>query len=321
MKKPSPTDPLDALHNRLLHSRNLTLHKLKVFCTVAEYSSVTKAAEQLNIAQPAVTAHLRGLEESLGVQLVCKVGRNIELTHAGERTLLWASDVLRRSSEMFLDLSDIKEGLLGKTKVVASMVAGSYKLPEIVLEFYKEYPTAKVSLSIASPHLATQAVLSGDCDFGVTLIDPNKDISHLEIELLWKEPLFLVAALNSTLVGDVAELPDLVSLPLITPPKGQIARELIDEALRATGVVRTNSVLAFGHPESILRAIRADAGAGFVFQSALPPDPEKEGVRVVKTPGMEIAMPLFLVYDKKTVFSAPQINLMNKIRETFSRLQ
>lgn len=304
-----------------LHSRNLTLHKLNVFCMIAEHASVTRAAEHLNIAQPAVSAHLRGLEESLDVQLVRKIGRNIELTQAGKRTYYWAVEVLQRSSDMLLDLTDIKKGVIGHTKLASSMVAGTYTLPDIIIDFHKEYPGAKVSTLIVSPKQATQAVLAGDCDFGITLIDPNQDTSRLEMELLWKEPLYLIAALNSELIGDVATLSELSSIPFITPLKDQIARVLVDEALRATGVVRTRSVLEFGHPDSILRAVRADVGAGFIFQSALPSNLEKKGLRLVKTPQIDIAMPLFLTYDKRTVFSAPQEDLIRKIRSSYAELK
>ncbi|MBN9888912.1 LysR family transcriptional regulator [Pelagibaca abyssi] len=301
-------------------SRNLTLHKLNVFCTIARFNSVTRAAEHLNIAQPAVTAHLRSLEDSLDARLVRKVGRNIELTEAGQRTYQWATEVMQRSSEMLLDLADIRKGISGKTKIATSMVAGTYKLSEIVIEFKKHHPSMNISVSTATPFLATEAVLSGDCDFGVTLIDPSRDTSRLEMELLWREPLFLVAATDSKLVGDVAYMHEIATLPLVTPPKGQMARELIEEALRAVGVVRTNSVLAFGHPEPILNAIRADIGAGFVYQSALPPDPEKEGLRLVRTPEMNISLPLFLVYDKQATFSVMQTKLLDIIRQRFAAL-
>lgn len=302
-----------------MHSRNLTLHKLDVFCTVAKYSSVTRAAEHLNIAQPAVTAHLRGLEESLGIRLVEKVGRNIVLTPAGERALFWATEVMTRSSELLNDLTDIKRGVIGYTKLATSMVAGTYALPDIIIEFNRDFPDVNVSTSILSPMLATQAVLSGDCDFGVTILDPNQNTSKLEIELLWKEPLYLIVARDSTLVGDVATRTELESLPYITPVKGQIVRELIDEALRALGVVRTRSVLEFGHPEPILRAVRADQGAGFIFQSALPPDLDASGLRRVQTPQMNMAMPLFLIYPHEAKFTQPQTDLMNRIRIKFSK--
>lgn len=302
-----------------LHSRHLTLHKLDVFRTVAKFSSVTRAAEHLNIAQPAVTAHIRGLEESLGIQLVKKVGRNLVLTPAGERVHFWASEVMIRSSEMLNDLTDIKRGVIGHTRLAASMVAGTYALPEIIIEFNKEFPEVNISTSVISPMLATQAVLSGDCDFGVTILDPNQNTSKLEIELLWKEPLYLIVARDSTLVGNVATRTELENLPYITPVKGQIVRELIDEALRTLGVVRMRSVLEFGHPEPILSAVRADQGAGFIFQSALPSDLEASGLRRVQTPQMKMSMPLFLIYPQEATFSQTQIELMNRIRASFSK--
>ncbi len=302
-----------------LHSRNLTLHKLDVFRAVARFSSVTRAARHLNIAQPAVTAHLRGLEESLGVQLVRKAGRNIALTPAGERVYFWATEVMTRSSEMLTDLADLKRGVIGHTRLAASMVAGTYALPDIIIAFNRDFPDVNVSTSVISPMLATQAVLSGDCDFGVTILDPNQNTTQLEIELLWKEPLYLVVAQDSKLVGDVATRTELENLPYITPVKGQIVRELIDEALRALGVVRTRSVLEFGHPEPIVRAVRADQGAGFIFQSALPPDLKASGLRRVQTPEMKLAMPLFLIYPADASFSQPQTDLMNRIRNSFSK--
>lgn len=304
-----------------IHARNLTLHKLDVFCTVAMYSSVTQAAKALNIAQPAVTSHLRGLEASLGIQLVAKEGRNIVLTPAGERVYFWASEVMMRSSEMLNDLSDIKRGVIGHTRLAASMVVGTFALPDIIIDFNRSFPNVNVSTSIVTPALATQAVLSGDCDLGVTILDPNQNTSQLEIELLWREPLVLIAGLDSKLVGDVATRSELEQLPYITPVKGQIVRELIDEALRAVGVVRTRSVLEFGHPEPILRAIRADQGAGFVFQSTLPADLEANGLRWVKTPEVKMTMPLFLIYLRDAFFNKPQADLMDRMRSYFANAE
>ena len=220
---------------------------------------------------------------------------------------------------MLADIADIKRGVVGHTRLAASMVAGTYALPEIIVEFNRGYPDVNVSTSIISPALATQAVVSGDCDFGVTILDPNQNTSQLDVELLWKEPLYLVAARNSSLLGEVATREDLERLPYVTPVKGQIVRELIDETLRAFGVVRTRSVLEFGHPEPILRAIRADRGAGFVFQSALPQDLAASGLRRVQTPHMPMAMPLFLIHSKDARFSQPQTELIDLIRKNFAR--
>ncbi|TMV15318.1 LysR family transcriptional regulator [Arenibacterium halophilum] len=321
-----PTNPTDtsytALPREALRAGNLTLHKLHVFCMVARYGSVTRAAQHLSVAQPAVSAHLRSLEQSLDTKLVRKSGRNIELTLPGQRIHAWAEEIIQRSSEMFLDLADIERGVIGKIRMAASMVAGSYKLSDVVIAFKKENPLVHISLSVATPHVATEAVLSGDSDFGVTLIDHSRDTSRLKTELLWREPLYLVAASHSRLVGPVARREDLASIPLVTPPKGQMAMasELIDEALRAVGVAGTNSVLAFGHPESILNAIRADIGAGFVYQSTLPDDLTGSGLRIVETPDVEIAMPLYLIYDRNIRLSPVEKQLLERIRAAYKEL-
>lgn len=298
-------------------SNQITLHKLRVFCAIAKFSNVTRASENLRIAQPAVTAHLRGLEAKLNVKLVQRVGRNIELTESGERVYLWASDVLARSSEMLRDVSSIEEGEFGRAYIASSMVVGTYVLPNILIAFQKKYPGAWMSTSISNPHLATEAVLNGNCDFGVTLLDQNQDTTDLDIELLWKEPLHLIAAWDSKLVGDTANLADLEELPYVTPVKGQIARDLIDEALRTLGIVRTTSIMEFGHPEAILQAVRADTGVSFVFQSALGDNLKKGDLRLVKTPGLEIGIPLFLICNHDKSLSQLQIRLMNHIKTIF----
>ncbi len=298
-------------------SSHVTLHKLHVFCTVAKYSSVTRASEHLRIAQPAVTAHLRRLEEKLDVKLFQRTGRHIEITEAGERVYHWASDLLARGMDMLRDISDIEEGLTGRAYLASSMVVGTYVLPDIIIKFQRKYPGAWVSTSISNPQFATEAVRAGDCDIGVTILDQNQDSSDLVIELLWREPLLLVAAPNSKLVGDTASIEELGTLPYVTPPQGQIARDLIDDSLRTMGFVRRNSVMEFGHPESILQAVRVDTGVSFVFESALRADLSKGDLRIVKTPGLDVAIPLFLIYHRDKNLTPLQIRLMDDIRLVF----
>src|SRR5580698_19292 len=96
-----------------------TLQKLEVFCLFVDLQSVTRASERLCVAQPVVTAHLRGLETKLGVTLVKRVGRNIGLTEAGERVYKWANDVVMRTREMERELSGMEDGVAGSAVLAA----------------------------------------------------------------------------------------------------------------------------------------------------------------------------------------------------------
>src|SRR6516225_3460049 len=91
----------------------LTLHKLEVFCTVARMESVTRAADVLRVAQPVISAHIRSLEEKLGVKLVTKQGRRIRISDEGARVLAWAEDIISRTHELERELADSRLGKNG----------------------------------------------------------------------------------------------------------------------------------------------------------------------------------------------------------------
>ncbi|WP_158871403.1 LysR family transcriptional regulator [Antarcticirhabdus aurantiaca] len=296
---------------------HVTLHKLEVFCAVAHFSSVTRAAEHLAIAQPAVTAHVRGLERSLDTTLVRRIGRHIELTEAGECVYRWAGDMIASSAEMTRELSGLEAGVSGSAVVGASMVAGTYVLPDVLVRFHRQFPDAVITTSISNPRVAMESVRSGDCDFSVAILDRRQNTEDLVLEHLWTEPLRLVAAPDTRRIGTIASREDLAELPYIAPPPGQIARDVEDEALKACGIVRRNIALEFGHPEPILHAVRADVGVSFSFESALREDLRRGTLRVVETPGVAIGIPLYLIRRRNRRLSLLQRRLMDAIRAAY----
>ncbi|RZF25786.1 LysR family transcriptional regulator [Paraburkholderia sp. UYCP14C] len=290
-----------------------TLQKLEVFCLVAELQSVTRAADRLCVAQPVVTAHLRGLETKLGVSLVRRVGRNIGLTEAGDRVYKWASDVLTRTREMERELSGLEEGSAGSAVIAASMTPGSYLLPALVSDFYAVHPEGLVSIESSNPQVALDAVRTGECDFAVLVMHPSENRDGLTVHTLWEEALLLASAPDSKLVGAVALPRELAALPFISAPRRIVRRELEDEQLRAHGIDTRNVVLEFGHPESQKHAVKRDLALCFFLESAIRTDVERGELSVVRTPGLEMSVPLFLVHRRDKVLSQFQKALMDHI--------
>lgn len=290
-----------------------TLQKLEVFCRVAELQSVTRAAEQLCVAQPVVTAHLRGLETKLGVALVKRVGRNIGLTEAGERVYKWANTVVTRTREMERELSGLQEGAAGSAVIAASMTAGSYLLPALVSEFYAAHPEGLVRTEISNPQAALDAVRTGACDFAVLVMHPSENRDGLTVHALWEEALLLASAPDSKLIGTVAQPGDLAALPFITAPLHLVRRELEEAQLRAHGVDVRNVILEFGHPESQKHAVKRDLGLCFFLESSIRADVGRGELRVVETPELEMSIPVFLVHRRDKVFSPFQAALMEHI--------
>ncbi len=290
-----------------------TLQKLEVFCLVAELQSVTRAADRLCVAQPVVTAHLRGLETKLGVSLVKRVGRNIGLTDAGERVYKWANDVLTRTREMERELSGLEEGPAGSAVIAASMTPGSYLLPALVSDFHAVHPEGLVSIESSNPQAALDAVRTGACDFAVLVMHPSENRDDLTVHTLWEEALLLASAPDSKLIGAVALPRQLAGLPFVSAPRRIVRRELEDAQLRAHGIDTRNVVLEFGHPESQKHAVKRDLALCFFLESAIRADIERGELSVVRTPGLDMSVPLFLIHRRDKVLSQFQKALMDHI--------
>jgi DNA-binding transcriptional LysR family regulator len=293
---------------------HVTLQKLEIFCLVVRLGSVTRAAESLGIAQPAVTAHLRSLEERVGGVLLRRDGRFLVLTEAGERVESWASDVVDKSMALERDLKGLREGESGSAVIGSTMAAGSYSVTDIVAEFLKGNPRAKLTIQISNPKVVLSWVRNGACDFAVLILDPSQDISGLIVRKLWDEPVLLVASPDSQRVGEAVENSLLTTLDFVTPPRGLVTRDLEDSMLRANGLGERKVILELGHPEAIKRAVRGDAGVSFLLESTIRDEIHRNMLRQIATPGLkQMAIPLFLAYRRKQTVSRLQRRLLDFI--------
>ncbi|BCH29384.1 transcriptional regulator [Mesorhizobium sp. L-8-10] len=298
-----------------LFASQATLHKLEIFCLVCQLQSVTRAAEKIGVAQPVVTAHLRFLEDKLGVRLFARQGRRVVLTEAGERALSWATEIVTRTREFERELGVPSSDLAGSAVLAASMTVASYSLPATLARFSHENPASTVAVAISNPQGVTDAVRSGACDFGVTILDPRHDIDGLVVERLWEEQLILIAAADFDGIGPSATAADLSSIPFVSAPRNQVRREIEEDALRAYGIVRGNVRLELGHPEAIKQAVRSHAGVAFVMETSVRHELAGGQLRHVEMAHVSLPVPTFLVYRRGKSFSRFQKLLLDFLRE------
>jgi DNA-binding transcriptional LysR family regulator len=290
---------------RLLGSQ-LTLHKLEVFCTVVELQSISRAAHRIGIAQPVVTAHIRALQDKLGVRLTIRRGRNIALTEEGKRAYRWAKDVVVRTRELEREFFGAPQTVHGAIAIAASLTVGSYVLPGPLAEFRRLNPHAEISISVTTPRECVEAVRDGECDFGVTILDSRQNADGLEISRLWEERMVLVAAPHSTHVGAVVATSDIAALPFVAAQRGSPRRDIEDNALRLHGIVRHRIELEIGHAEGMKEAVFGDAGVAFLFESSVRRDVQHDALRLVATPDLEITAPVYLIARRGKSLSAAQ---------------
>jgi DNA-binding transcriptional LysR family regulator len=296
----------------------ITLRKLEVFSSVVALEGFGRAAEQLCVAQPVVTAHVRSLEERLGVQLFYRDGRQMRLTEAGQAVYAWSEDVLRRTRELERDLTSLSDGARGRVALGASMSIGSYRLPPVLSQFGAEHPEADIRLSVLDSEHAIEDTRHGTLDFSVVVAPADDEIPGMTIELLGQDELILVATPGMVDSSHGLDVERLAQLPFIDAPAGTVRREFVDRQLRTWGVRDRSVVLQLGHPEAMKRATMEGLGVSLMFRGAVREELAQGRLEELRVGGGELWVPVVLVHRTGRDFSPLHAALIAAIRDAMA---
>ncbi|MFF3910754.1 LysR family transcriptional regulator [Streptomyces sp. NPDC001848] len=180
----------------------MELRLLVTFEKVATVLSFTRAAAELAYAQSSVTAQIRALESSLGVELFDRLGSRIRLTEAGERLLPYARPIIELSDEARAAVTGAEEP--AGTLTVGTMESlTSYRLPPLLEFFHHRYPGVRLALRTTIGDETRLALRQGTYDLGF-LMEEEDEHAGLESEVLAVEPLALVAAATQPTLAAVS---------------------------------------------------------------------------------------------------------------------
>lgn len=293
----------------------IPLHKLHILSMVVQLGGITRAAESLYVSQPVVSAHIRSLEQRLGVKLFFRDGRDVQLTEAGEVVYQWAQDLLTRTRELGRHLAGMSDGARGAVELGSSKTIGSYMLPSVLAEFRRTHPNVEITLAIEDAERALELTRTGALDFAVLATAPGEDYQGLDMEVIGSDQLVLVAAPGFVEKPRVT-LEDIAELPFIEAHA--LRRNYIDRQLRELGVRERKSVVKFGHPEAMKRAAVNGLGVAMLFRSAISSLEIESGMLVeIPVEGLELEFPVAILSRPNKTFSAVHESLLDEIRKAF----
>lgn len=166
----------------------INLKKLQYFLTVAEEGQITRAAKKLCITQPPLTHQLKTLEAELGVQLIKKVGRNIQLTSAGYALRDRGEQILELVNKAQKELKDIDQGETGTLSIGSVTTWGATVLPDQIYNYSLQYPKIRFRIYEGDNHKITNLLSNGVIEVGVIFFPI--DTSLYESIRLPNEPMF-----------------------------------------------------------------------------------------------------------------------------------
>ena len=251
----------------------MELRQLEYLVAVAEEASFTRAAEQLHVAQPGVSAQVRRLEAELGEALLDRSGRTVRPTDAGAAVLPHARAALAAVAAVRRTVQE-RTGLLGGQVAVGIVSAGAApRLPDLLAGFHRAHPAVRLTLTEAPADRLAAAVLGGELDLAViAAVDP---LPHgLATHLVSEEGLVAAVARDHPLArrGTIA-LAELGEHELIGLPPGAGLRAGLDAALARAGV-RPRIALEANDPPMLAELAARGLGVAIVPESITSARPD-----------------------------------------------
>ena len=248
----------------------LTLHRLRLFLAVLDEGGVARAAAKENISQPAVSEHLRGLEEYYGVQLVERMGRGVRPTAAARQLEPYARHVvqlLASADQLASDLHGLRAGYL---TIGASSTPGTYLLPAVLGQFRAQYPGVRLRLRIRNTAQVERWVANGEVELGV--IGDGSGLSDALAAEAWLEDELVVLLNRNHPLAQQNSLapPTLQTEACIAREEGSSTRRATEHILRELGMT-VQPAMELGSTDAIREAVAAGLGIALVSRYAAPP--------------------------------------------------
>lgn len=208
----------------------------KVFYYVAKCGSVTKAAEQLTISQPAVSQALKQLERNINATLLSRAPRGVKLTAEGELLYAYVSKGYEQIEQGVAQIRKMQNLELGEVHIGASDMTLQFYLLPFLEKFHEAYPEIKVNVTNGPTPETLQALKEGRIDFGVvsTPFDEEEGIHSTPVRDI--EDIFVAGRKFMEYKNKMLNLKNLEKMPLIFLEGNTSTRSYMDSVMRQYGV-------------------------------------------------------------------------------------
>ncbi len=277
-------------------------HKLKVFCTVAEMKSFSKASEIIHLTQPAVSLQIQTLEETFETKLFDRSSNTVVLTPAGEILYKYAKDILSQYDAAERAVSGITGLVKGSMTIGASTTIGNYLLPRVIAEFRKVHPKIKIHLLVGNTKRITELLKGGVIDLG--LVEGSVTKYKLTTEKLIADELALIVPANHhwLKLGEVSIL-ELLKVPFVFREEGSGTRQVIEHYLSEHGIYPQDMTCSaiLGSTEAIKDAVENGIGVAIVSRWAVRKELTHNTLKALKFKECEMLREFSLLFNRNAV--------------------
>ena len=289
----------------------LDYHRLKIFKTVADVKSFSKAAELLFLAQPTVTLQVKKLENYLGVTLFHRKKNEVELTEEGKVLYRYAEKILEDYLLMEKELLNIKENIKQNLTIGVSTTIGEYLLPDIVSSFLKEFKDVKFNLFIGNSKEVEEGVLSKT--FNIGLIEDDISSNKLFIKSFYRDEIVLIASSDNNIPSTIS-VEDLPKYRFIFREVGSGTRNIIENHLKNYNILKDiDIVMEVRSSKAISNIVKKTDLIAFVSKIVVEDELKKGTLKRINIKDLNIERDFSFITQKNTRLSVIENEFLNRL--------
>ncbi|WP_324721017.1 LysR substrate-binding domain-containing protein [Salinimicrobium sp. HB62] len=294
---------------------DVTFHQLQVFLKVCETLSITKAAEELHLSQPAVSIQIRNLQEQFEIPLLEVIGRRLFITDFGKEIAEVSRRILGEAESMKSRAAAYKGHLIGKLNITV-VSTGKYVMPHFLTDFLKRHPDIELLLDVTNRARVLESLEKNEVDFALLSLSPeNLKVEHID---LMDNELYLIGAKDS----DFEEPQDtsfLGRVPLIFREQGSGTLKTMEGFCKKNNL-KVNKRLELTSNEAVKQAVIAGLGYSVMPVIGIRQELRSGDLKVIPIEGLPIKSTWKLVWLKSKKLSPVAEAYRSFIQQEKSRI-
>jgi len=293
--------------------------QLKSFLAVARHGNLTRAANEVNLAQSSLSDQIQALEAELGTQLLLRPRQGVFLTPSGEVLKAYAEEILALNDEADKAIRAATAARPQTLTIGTLETVAAERLVPFLTRFRGRHPDIVLAVKIGGSGELQHRLDDGSIDIAITFDRGSKDDRFLSC-VLSREPLALIATANAA-VTSPANIEDLGRLPFIATETGCVYRRLFDAAFAEAGVEAPQVVAQADSIATIIRLVASGVGCGLVPRLALGTDDRRLDIIELPWPGAVPTATLVMVWRRRRMQPTALSLVVSAARDEFRSLR
>jgi DNA-binding transcriptional LysR family regulator len=297
---------------------NYTLNQLQIFVKVVQTTSITKAAEEMNLTQPAVSIQIKNFQAQFEIPLLEIIGKKIYVTDFGKEIAASAEGILEQVYAINYKTMAFKDQLIGRLKV-SIVSTGKYVLPYYLSDFLKANPGVEISIDVTNRGKVIESLEQNEVDF--SLVSDQLESTQFDFIDILKNELVLVgntetAAMNPSFDYNTFKH----ELPLIFRESGSGTRKIMENYLKKQGVSSLKRIELMSN-EAVKQAVMAGLGYSIMPLIGIKREIKDGYLAIIPREGLPITTDWKLIWHKEKKPSPVAKAFMNFVLENNERIK